>query len=194
MKILKLFPTLILGEILSNISQEETSKYINYCKNLKNVDNQINGEFSENQRVLDNPLFSLLSSTILDYSKKLLNSYNHVFEDLQISSSWVNILNKSEEIEMHSHPNSYISGVYYLTEGSSISFKSPLNEKWLFREDFTLFEDKGFKIKPQQNFLLLFPSFLQHKVVPCNSNGRISIAFNIIPKGEFGPYTAKLYL
>jgi len=194
MKILKLFPTLILGEILSNISQEETSQYINYCKNLINVDNRINGEFSENQRVLDNPLFSLLSSTILDYSKKLLNSYNHVFEDLQISSSWVNILNKSEEIEMHSHPNSYISGVYYLTKGSSISFKSPLDNKWHFKEDSTLFEDGGFKVSPQQNFLLLFPSFLQHKVIPSDSDDRISIAFNIIPKGEFGPYTAKLYL
>ena len=51
MKILKLFPSLILGEVLSGISQEETFKYINYCKSLENEDDQINGKFSKNQKV-----------------------------------------------------------------------------------------------------------------------------------------------
>ena len=194
MKILKLFPSLILGEVLSGISQEETFKYINYCKSLENEDDQINGKFSKNQKVLNNELFSSLSSTILDYSKKLLNSYNHVFEDLQISNSWVNILNKNERISTHFHSNSYVSGVYYLTNASPIYFESPLNDKWSFIERFTLHDDSKFKINPKPNLLLLFPSFLKHKVLPSDSDGRISIAFNIIPKGEFGEPTQKLYL
>ena len=48
---------------------------------------------------------------------------------------------------------------------------------------------------PEPKSIILFPSFLNHKVMPNETNkDRYSIAFNIIPKGEFGDTTMKLYL
>ena len=51
------------------------------------------------------------------------------------------------------------------------------------------------KIPTEPKSIILFPSFLNHKVMPNETNkDRYSIAFNIIPKGEFGDTTMKLYL
>ena len=194
MKILEVFPSFILGEVLNNISQEEVNNYIEYCNKLEYIDLNINGKYSKNQQILNNSLFSNLSSNIISYSKQLLNRYNQLYEDIQIITSWVNILNKNEYIDSHSHDNSYISGVFYLTESSPILFNSPLTELFKFKHDYYSNKEKKVSIKPQPNLLLLFPSYLGHIVPSSNVNNRYSIAFNIIPKGEFGPPTAKLYL
>ena len=194
MKILKLFPTLILGEMLNNISPKEILNYKEYCNDLELISKYPNGGFSKNQKLLSNTLFSNLSSNILSYSKKLLNSSNHSFEDIQISSSWFNILNKDEHISFHKHYNSYISGVFYLTGGSSITFNNPLDPEFHFINTTSETESNSYNIKPQPNLLLLFTSYLYHKDLPSDLDNRMSIAFNIIPKGEFGPNTAKLYL
>tara|TARA_R110000803_G_scaffold49018_2_gene101938 strand:- start:1497 stop:2081 length:585 start_codon:yes stop_codon:yes gene_type:complete len=194
MKILKLFPTLILGEVLNNISSKEILNYTEHCNNLELIGEHPNGSFSKNQKLLSNPLFSNLSSNILLHSKKLLNSLNHSFEDIQISTSWFNTLNKDEYIQTHNHYNSYISGVFYLTEGSSIVFGSPIETKYYFINTNSDTKSNSYNIKPEPNLLLLFPSYLYHKVLPSDLDNRISIAFNIIPKGEFGPDTGKLYL
>ena len=182
MKILEVFPSFILGEVLNNISQEEVNNYIEYCNKLEYVDLNINGKYSKNQQILNNSLFSNLSSNIISYSKQLLNKYNQLYKDIQIISSWANILNKNEYIDSHNH------------ESSPILFNSPLTELFQFKHDYYSNKEKKVSIKPQPNLLLLFPSYLGHIVPSSNIDNRYSIAFNIIPKGEFGPPTAKLYL
>lgn len=199
LKIYNLFPTTILSTILNNIDTNDISLYQHHFSG-KEYSNTLNeGMYSKNNRVLDHPLFSKLKNEILNFSKKYLNNLGHVFEDLQIGSSWVNILNKKNTIKLHQHTNSYISGVFYLDSSSSIIFDNPLISKWFFSavtkrnsKNFCTFND--FEIKPSSKQLVLFPSFLYHKVLPSDTNDRISIAFNIIPKGEFGHDTQKLYL
>ena len=48
---------------------------------------------------------------------------------------------------------------------------------------------------PEEGLLIIFPSYLEHRVLPQEDlPPRYSIAFNIIPKGEFGPFTGKMFL
>ena len=194
-----LFPTTILSTILNNIDKNDINLYQNYFsgKEYNNTPNE--GMYSKNNRVLEHHVFNKLKNEILKFSKLYLNNLGHVFEDIQIGSSWVNILNKKNTIKLHQHTNSYISGVFYLNSSSSLIFDNPLISKWFFssmvkkdKNNFCTFND--FEFKPSSKELILFPSFLYHKVIPSDTDNRISLAFNIIPKGEFGGDTQKLYL
>ena len=156
---------------------------------------------SENQKLLENSLFQDLKNQIITYSKTYLESLGHIFEDLQIATSWCHISPpNSVSAPTHTHANSYISGVFYITEGSPIVFYNPLFSLWKMVASREI-KNKSFRasnefyINPIPGKLLLFPSFLGHSVSNNNSDKeRISIAFNIIPKGEFGTISSKIYL
>lgn len=193
MKFIPTHPVFIFGEILKDISDSEIQKYKDFVLNDSYKKDLINeSNYSTNQQVLNNTIFTNLKSKILDYSRIYLNKLNHTYENVQISNSWFNFVNNNEGIKGHVHVNSYISGVFYFDNDSPIDFFNPLDEKWYFKPEI---KSPPFRINPKPNLLILFPSFYPHSITPSNSlNPRLSIAFNIIPKGEFGFDTQKLYL
>jgi hypothetical protein len=152
------------------------------------------------QNLLDtNLLFTPLKNEILNKSKEYATKIGINFQDLQICNSWgyqVELNNKVDNF--HYHSNSLISGVFYLTKGSPLEFSSNFSESLPFKwnqpnNPETL--DKYFdNIQPEEQLLIFFPSNLSHRVTENNQKGRTCIAFNIIPKGEFGKDYAKLYL
>jgi len=198
MKFLELFPTTVLGGILDKITPNQLDSYKTHLSLIpyKDVGNN-DGKISQDQNVLDNPIFSSLKNNIFEYAFKYTSHLNHIVEDLQISNSWSNILNINENIHVHKHSNSYISGVFYLENGgSSIGFKNPSSfGEYGWNPSFS---DEGIPdikfIPPEKGLLLIFPSWLEHFVSTSKLDRRISLAFNIIPKGEFGEPTMKLYL
>ena len=199
MKILKLFPTLIAGTLLKNISDPLIEEYTKKCIELEYKDHGINGLFSKNQRVLDISLFKLLKENILNYASFYLKELSHEFEGLQISNSWINVVDRNQSIAPHNHCNSYLSGCFYLTEGSSIIFNN--NHGFgshgiqpSYKDSIRPVGLEEQEINIQKNLLLIFPSYVSHRVETSKVDKRVSIAFNIIPKGEFGPPTGKLYL
>ena len=114
--------------------------------------------------------------------------------DFYITQSWLNITKPGEHHHEHSHANSIISGVFYISteEDDKITF-SDLNTKV---RDLIKFEKKEFNIwnsaswffPSVTNQLLLFPSWLDHKV-DINEKAttdRISISFNTFVKGTLG--------
>ena len=197
MKILDLFPVKLLGEVLKDISYEEINSYKNFilndCVHIESNDFMKN---TENQSLVNLPLFLNLKNNILKYSKLYLDSLNKEYEDTQISCSWGNILLKNGKVLAHHHSNSYLSGVFYLDHGSDIVFENSSNTQYKAIELPTKpgFHINRFKVTPKPNLLLIFPSHLKHSVVPSKENHRISIAFNIIPKGKFGPPSGILNL
>jgi uncharacterized protein (TIGR02466 family) len=192
MAFIDIFPTIILGEKLNNINFNDLNNYKNIIKSLSFKDLDKDGKASYNQKVLEIDTFIKLKENILKFSKLYLDKLGHIYEDLQISNSWVNILNKNETIHQHAHANSYISGVFYFDYSSPITFQSPQSHKWSFKAEYKNLPI--YQITPEPNLLIIFPSWLEHNVNFNNGSDRISIAFNIIPKGEFGPNTGKLYL
>ena len=195
MEFANIFPTTIAKDTIPL----DLNNYIPYIKSLEYVKNGGNGSFSKNQQVLDLKIFEKLKDFILSKSKIYLDCMSHIYQDIQIASSWVNIINKEEDIHLHWHDNSYISGVYYLTTGSNLHFRRAPLKTTFIPEDIIPTNNpstwKEFTITPSPNDLILFPSTLEHYITTSESNTpRISLAFNVIPKGEFGGNTWKLFL
>ena len=195
-----LFPTVILKEKLNNVFSHPHSFYKEKLISLdyRNLGQQ--GSSSLSQKVLELDIFNDLKNSILNHSKVYLNTLNHHYEDVQIGSSWANILHKNQSITNHTHKNSYISGVFYFDHSSPIVFLNPLLTQWSFVGDLIPSSPENqrsysdFQINPEPGLLLIFPSWLMHSVLHSPKDNRLSIAFNIIPKGEFGPESARLYL
>lgn len=150
-----------------------------------------------NERILDTSIFKPLVNNIILNTKEYLNQLNIIYSDIQIISSWAYFSRKGNvPNNFHYHANSFISGVFYLTPGCDIIFKK-INHNFFTPKsnDKIGYRDDLFSVTPQENLLLLFPSELSHAIGDQNIDGtRISIAFNIIPKGEFGDTTRKIWI
>lgn len=187
-----LFPTYIFETSL-NI---DTGKIISFI-------NRINYDFNDNRSIRN----GIQSGKIIHENEEIFNELNvsiHTFLNKSINDilipikensadklkyktteMWINITNpKGYNIE-HNHPNSFMSGVFYLkvpSNSGNIVFRDPRPiPDW--NGDSSLFYALNCNsfIIPKENMLLLFPSWLYHRVETNNSDERrISISFNII--------------
>ena len=120
----------------------------------------------------------------------------------KIESIWINSNLYKDTNRIHSHPGSAISGVYYVktpSECGQIIFEHPAGRALeyymesidslpgrrneLASEEYNSFNSFRTGLKPTENTLYLFPSWLMH-YVESNMNEteeRISISFNISP-------------
>jgi uncharacterized protein (TIGR02466 family) len=189
------FPTLIGNSELNSISDQDLFQFKECIEDFGYVEVGVKSSllihrYTKEQRILDHPIFKILKQEILQNSKKYLDKLSIPYQDLQISNSWGVKFDKEEYGNKHAHFNSLISGVYYLTEGAQIRFYDPLDDKWFYQSGI----EKHITFTSSINSLLFFPSFLYHEVAKSEKDNRYSIAFNIIPKGEFSTETQKLYL
>ena len=119
---------------------------------------------------------------------------NNVFglnKTLPIQSMWGTVNAKQNQWNTpHTHPESIISGVFWLStpEGSGdFVMYNPTNIDWWTHRLFSYenvttnaFNGTYFKIPPKEGTLLLFPSYVPHMVEPNTSDvNRISISFNL---------------
>ena len=101
-------------------------------------------------------------------------------------NSWINVNNSGDFNNTHTHPNSIVSGVYYVSvpnDSGELVFTRPSDlTSWFYSSYSKEFNDvsKNFVIHtPVEKELVLFPSWLPHCVTANNSNTeRISISFN----------------
>jgi hypothetical protein len=99
--------------------------------------------------------------------------YNHQKERDYELSGWGVVLESGGHQKKHTHTDSYLSGVLYL------SIPPPDNQTknagdLLFTGTYPLY------IKPEKGLMVLFPSYLPHETIPFQNNiKRICIAFNI---------------
>ena len=101
-------------------------------------------------------------------------------------------LSAGSKHELHSHPGSVISGVFYIRAAESsppIVFKDP-RPYYKFMYYDTIFNDgrdpksyslfPEYVVKPKTGMLLLFPSWLEHEVLQSTSDEeRITMVFNL---------------
>ena len=113
------------------------------------------------------------------------------FPSFTFDNWWLNINRKGNYNKVHTHPESHISGVYYITDNcDALSFINPL----LFDRDLVLgkcrsncFNSEEWAYPVKTGHLVLFPSYLHHYVKPLKGNkNRISLAFNVMPCGTLG--------
>ena len=112
----------------------------------------------------------------------------------RIDNIWVNINERQHYNEWHIHPQSTLSGVYYIKhdgciENGDIIFKHPKNlymasTHWPpgLVEKYNEVTSEFINIRPKPNMLLIFPSWMEHKAeINLRNDSRISLSFNSIP-------------
>lgn len=121
-----------------------------------------------------------------------------------IKEMWVNILEKGGHQLIHTHANSFISGVIYLTESHpsalTVFHKSIGGSNFIFRHAGENMEmgpfnsDKWQMPEVSPGDMILFPSYMLHEVPVNQGDQRMTIAFNAIPKslGSWG-YKIKFF-
>jgi uncharacterized protein (TIGR02466 family) len=105
---------------------------------------------------------------------------------LEITGCWAVVNGKMAANSVHNHPNSILSGVYYLQAPEScgvISFYDPRSAAQMLMPpmtDFSPWTLPKISYKPEAGTMLLFPSWLLHGVeMSMCEELRISVSFNI---------------
>ena len=109
-----------------------------------------------------------------------------------IKEMWMNRLSQGGHQVMHSHANSFISGVIYLTdsdESAKTVFHNTMGARQFSfsnnHQDSTTTPynaDRWVASDTQRGDLLLFPSYILHAVPRNEGDERITIAFNALPQ------------
>ena len=116
--------------------------------------------------------------------------------DFYITQSWLNWLQPGRMHPIHSHLNSIISGIFYVStvEGDAVQFYD-INTNAKTRINIEPGKTNFWNVSQQSlditnNVLLLFPSWLGHGVKQNISkiSNRLSISFNVFVKGTIGEY------
>lgn len=186
--IFHLFPRPVgVYNINCQYSKEEI-EFIDNC--LNNINKNTGNVFSKDTYVLNNipTLFKQINEKlnfhfyeVLQYSKKT---------NIYVTQSWLNMSKKDEYHHVHFHPNSFLSGVFYLKTVVDDSITFHKNEMEQITPDIEKNNDYNSSITNmpiKDNMLIIFPSSTIHGVSKIQSNDtRISLAFNTFLKGELG--------
>jgi len=85
----------------------------------------------------------------------------------------------------HTHRMSYISAVYYLTDGAPTSFSDPVAKRTDNSLEVHNNNPRTALVEAVPGKLILFPSWLEHSTLPHQSFAdRWSISFNTMPSGN----------
>ena len=194
MKIEALFPVALgCTELDRELTKEELDFFKRTQESKDRVTNHGNTHTNDHY-ILDNPELSELKKNLTEKVNLYFRDVYKIDEDIKIfiTISWVNYTETGEYHHAHSHPNSVISGVYYIEtdESDTITFSTPwLNKLTMFMNptEYNQWNSEEWWYPTRKNTLLLFPSKLTHHVDQVKSDKtRISLAFNTFIKGKIG--------
>jgi uncharacterized protein (TIGR02466 family) len=178
-KFLLLWPTAVMQ-----------SKFVDHLEDMKQeiyrlttIPNSIKksnyGGWQSDVDLHENPAFKPLCGHIGTLCAQVFNG-----NAAKLHQMWASINKKHDQNLIHSHSNSYhLSGVYYLSvpeDSGDIVFRDPRPgalsaPNRLFKDDF---DHANFT--PFAGLMILFPSYLEHFVLPNRSDeDRISMSFNL---------------
>ena len=143
-------------------------------------------------RVLEQ--FPKMKQMFTHISNRLIKEGLNYDNKLEISSSWFTKTHKGESSPMHDHKNCVFSAVYYYGDYDdkvgNLIFKNPIVNLTSYRLNVgksNKFNTYDIEITPQSGSLLIFPSYVSHKIdVHKSEIPRLSLAFNMVPVGQYG--------
>jgi hypothetical protein len=108
-----------------------------------------------------------------------------------LKEMWVNLLERGGYQAMHTHANSFISAVVYLTptdpSSRTVFMRSPGGREFIFKNDHAgvvtgpYNAERWISPQPEPGDMVLFPSYLLHSVPHNEGERRITLAMNAIP-------------
>jgi uncharacterized protein (TIGR02466 family) len=169
----------------------DNDKLLKHIKNITYRDNiNSNKSFlSKSVKLLENKKLKKEKQIFLIAIQQYLNVLGYK-QKFKILNSWSTKVEKNYNSQVHVHTNTWLSGVYYTQDNSSIEFiKNWANSSFFnleFNNSTNIYSSTKWDLKVKKNTLLIFPSELQHKIKKnLLKENRYSIAFNILPIGSF---------
>ena len=108
-------------------------------------------------------------------------------DELVITGSWATVNAPGAAHTMHTHPNNYLSSVYYVQVdpgADTINFHDPRLQSAIMRPPVTALTSANTDqvvVRVRAGTLLLFPSWLAHSVdANASSRERVSVSFNLM--------------
>ena len=148
---------------------------------------------SNNNYILNEKTFANIKKDldlrVQDYFDKVISPANNITP--YITQSWLNYTETNQYHHKHAHPNSLVSGVFYINcheEHDKIKFFND-NYKTIRLEvkDWNIWNSESWWFSVKTGDVILFPSSLTHMVEnKQGDNTRISLAFNVFIKGTIG--------
>jgi len=134
---------------------------------------------------------NFILSSLTDFGKSVYDFSNEETK-LYITQSWVNKTMPGEYHHSHKHPNSIVSGTFYIetNENDLISFEKPGSNTspWLFMpKEWNTWNSSFWQLPVVSGQLLLWRSYLPHSVPRTQgTNARYSLSFNTFIRGDIG--------
>tara|TARA_R110002020_G_scaffold235281_1_gene447415 strand:- start:50 stop:679 length:630 start_codon:yes stop_codon:yes gene_type:complete len=162
--------------------------------------NQINDNAGKNYTSKDSYVFNKLAfKNLADWIEKELKIYFYDFlqfnknTKLRFTQSWLNYNPQDTFHHVHTHPNSIISGVYFIQGDQQPILFERFENDHLFgnimpeADKFNYYNCGSWKVTNKPGYLLLFPSSVKHGVVMnASKEERISLSFNTFATGTLG--------
>jgi uncharacterized protein (TIGR02466 family) len=185
-KIANIFPTCIVGYDNPNFQTMNTQLIAELEKleltpglqqPFQTIDNHLenNAAFSE--------FYKWVNVCLEDYRR----TFRYHCDEFKIILSWANKSDRNGAHRMHVHPNSFVSGIYYVSENPSPTFfedpRYQIRSGWLVATEHEV-NNNVWPCPSETGNLVLFPSWLPHYTDAQPFEGwRWTISFNAIPAG-----------
>ena len=190
MQLHNLFPTPIGFFDLDRDFTELEKKFIDKQETRTNMGNTT----SIDNYVLKNKNLSGLRQFFDDSLQAYLRATYNPKQDikLRITQSWINYTAPGQFHHKHAHPNSFISGVFYIQTDPTkdrIFFYKDAYQQFKFEiTEWNQYNSESWWFEAPPKRLILFPSSLTHMVETTlkDSETRISLSFNTFPQGLLG--------
>jgi uncharacterized protein (TIGR02466 family) len=188
-----LFPTPVgIFDLENNVICQDYSNLVLDMYQKERVVGKTNAATTlDNLHTLDNfkNLLDLINPVVAKFSEETLGLEP---ESLLMTAMWSNIRYSGSKHHIHQHPNSFVSGVIYLSvpndaiEPGNLFFVDPRPAKNMMHGIYTNqspISDRTWWYTPKTGIMILFPSWLEHGTDEYYSNSsvpRISLSFNFI--------------
>jgi uncharacterized protein (TIGR02466 family) len=137
----------------------------------------------------DVPVVSEFAQLVLDRAREYGLAHKWSFPSymqLVMREIWANVNGKYAYNNVHNHPNSLLSGVYYVKaeeDCGDLSLIDPRKQAWIMQPEFTERTPMNSPVQfipPEAGALIIFPSWFDHGVNQnLSAEERISMSFNI---------------
>jgi uncharacterized protein (TIGR02466 family) len=186
-----IFPTPIY---ISKLNRKLTIKELSFIDKSKlDVYKNDGNTTSNNNYILNHKTFKNLKEDldlkIKDYFEKIISPTDAITP--YITQSWLNYTETSQYHHKHAHPNSLVSGVFYINCDEQFDKIKFFNETYKTIKpdvkEWNIWNAESWWFTVKTGDIILFPSSLTHMVeTKEGTNTRISLAFNVFIKGMIG--------
>jgi uncharacterized protein (TIGR02466 family) len=169
-----------------------TTKELQFIKDLETRANDGNTTSIDNYLLKSKEMkriAAFIDKSVQSYFKEVYAAKHEVKP--YVTQSWANYTNKGQYHHKHAHPNSFISGVFYVSAEPSKDrlyfYKDGYKQIKIETEDWNVWNSDSWWFPVESGKVIIFPSHLSHMVQTVETEDtRISIAFNTFLEGVIG--------